>query len=150
MCVRSLVYPFYVWWCLELFLAADAFFFNKYLYWSMWVKLSFDMPPQNSLAQSPFRVNCSILLLGLREGHSWPQLLEVGVSFDLFSVADAEDTGLWKDVGVNRMFVAIFFGIKNWALVFSLKYWHISMQSIFWQWWFWWYLIMLDVLRFIC
>ena len=42
------------------------------------------------------------------------------------------------------------FGIKNWALVFSLKYWHISMQSIFWQWWFWWYLIMLDVLRFIC
>ena len=37
------------------------------------------------------------------------------------SASDAEDTGLWKDVSVDRMFVAIFFGIKNWALYFFSK-----------------------------
>ena len=131
---RCLVYNISI-LCLVMFgvvLAAHAFLFNKYLNWSMWVQAIIWYANSEFTSTIPFRVSYSILLLGLREGHSWPQLLEVRVSIDLVRVADAENTGLWKDVSVNHVFVAIFFGIKNWAQCFFFpKYWHSSMQSIF-------------------
>ena len=134
--------------CLVMFgvvLAADAFFFSKYLFWSIWVQVGY---ANSESSKIPFRVSCSkLLLLGLREGHSWPQLLEVRVSIDLVRVADAEDTGLWKDGSVSHVFIAIVLESKTGHMFFSPKYWRISMQSMFGQWWFWWYLIMPDVLR---
>ena len=113
-CVGCLgtVYPFSVWWCLELFLAADAFLFNKYLHWSMWVNLSFDMPPYNSPAKS---LACELFHPAAAR-FAWRTFLATivgGACFHwLFSVADAEDTGFWKDVSVNHIFVVMFLESK--------------------------------------